>query len=62
MYAAQLCGADIIFAVCKLSRYLNEPTHIHDMTQAKRVLIYLYTSKNKGITYGRKVHSIYYWA
>ena len=57
MYAAQLCRPDIIFAVCKLSRYLNEPTHIH-MTQAKRVLIYLYISKNRGITYGRKVHSI----
>ena len=33
-----------LHAVCRLSRYLNEPTNIH-MTQAKRVLIYLYTTK-----------------
>ena len=57
MYAAQLCRPDIMFAVCKLSRYLNEPTKAH-MTQAKRVLTYLYTTKNNGITYGKKVHGI----
>ena len=28
------------------------------MTQAKRVLIYLYTTKNRGITYGGKIHGI----
>ena len=28
------------------------------MTQAKRVLIYLYTTKNNGITYGKKIHGI----
>ena len=37
MYAAQLCRPDVMHAVCRLSRYLNEPTNIH-MTQAKRVL------------------------
>ena len=57
MYAAQLCRPDIMFAVCKLSRYLNEPTKAH-MTQAKRVLTYLYTTKNNGITYGKKIHGI----
>ena len=57
MYAAQLCRPDILFAVCKLSRYLNEPTFIH-MTQAKRVLVYLYTTKHKGITYGNKIHGM----
>ena len=57
MYACQLCRPDILYAVCRLSRYLNEPTKIH-MTQAKRVLIYLYTTKNRGITYGGKIHGI----
>ena len=57
MYAAQLCRPDVLHAVCRLSRYLNEPTKIH-MTQAKRVLIYLYTTKNNGITYGKKIHGI----
>ena len=57
MYAAQLCRPDVLFSVCKLSRYLNEPTKIH-MTQAKRVLTYLYTTKNQGITYGNKIHGI----
>ena len=57
MYAAQLCRPDVLFSVCKLSRYLNEPTKIH-MTQAKRVLTYLYTTKNQGITYGKKIHGI----
>jgi len=33
MYAAQLCRPDILYAVCRLSRYLNEPTMTH-MTQA----------------------------
>ena len=47
MYAAQLCRPDVMHAVCRLSRYLNEPTNIH-MTQAKRVLIYLYTTRNDG--------------
>ena len=28
------------------------------MTQAKRVLVYLNTTKNRGITYGNKVHGI----
>ena len=28
------------------------------MTQAKRVLTYLYTTKNQGITYGLTVHDI----
>ena len=28
------------------------------MTQAKRVLTYLYTTKHKGITYGNKIHGI----
>ena len=55
MYAAQLCRPDVLFSVCKLSRYLNEPTKIH-MTQAKRVLTYLYTTKNQGITYEKKIH------
>ena len=40
MYAATLSRPDIMFSVCKLSRYLNEPTMAH-MTQAKRVLTYL---------------------
>ena len=57
MYAAQLCRPDVMHAVCKLSRYLNEPTMAH-MTQAKRVLIYLYTTKHNGITYGKKIHGI----
>ena len=57
MYAAQLCRPDVMHAVCRLSRYLNEPANIH-MTQAKRVLIYLYTTRNDGITYGRKIHDI----
>ena len=35
MYAATLSRPDIMFSVCKLSRYLNEPTKAH-MTQAKR--------------------------
>ena len=37
MYAVILCRPDALYAVCKLSRYLNEPTKTH-MTQAKRVL------------------------
>ena len=57
MYAVMLCRLDAVYAVCKLSRYLNEPTYTH-MTQAKRVLTYLYTTKNQGITYGTKVHDI----
>ena len=57
MYAATLSRPDIMFSVCKLSRYLNEPTMAH-MTQAKRVLVYLKTTKNTGITYGRKIHGI----
>ena len=57
MYAAQLCRPDVLHAVCRLSRYLNEPTKVH-MTQAKRVLTYLYTTKNNGITYGRKIHGM----
>ena len=57
MYAAQLCRPDVLYAVCRLSRYLNEPTHAH-MNQAKRCLIYLYTTKNNGITYGKKTHGI----
>ena len=50
MYACQLCRPDILYAVCRLSRYLNEPTNVH-MTQAKRILVYLNTTKNRGITY-----------
>jgi len=57
MYAAQLCRPDALFSVCKLSRYLNEPTMAH-MSQAKRLLIYLKTTKNTGITYGRQKHGI----
>ena len=57
MYAAQLCRPDVLHAVCRLSRYFNEPTKIH-MTQAKRVLTYLYTTKNNGITYGKKIHGM----
>ena len=57
MYAVILCRPDALYAVCKLSRYLNEPTKTH-MTQAKRVLTYLYTTKNQGITYGLTVHDI----
>ena len=57
MYAAMLCRVDILYAVCKLSRYLNEPTYTH-MTQAKRCLTYLYTTKYQGITYGKKIHDI----
>ena len=57
MYAAQLCRPDVLYTVCRLSRYLNEPTHAH-MNQAKRCLIYLYTTKNNGITYGKKTHGI----
>ena len=43
MYAAILCRPDIIYGVCKLSRYLNEPTKVH-MTQARRLLTYLHTT------------------
>ena len=50
MYAAQLCRPDVLHAVCRLSRYLNEPTNVH-MTQAKLVLSYLYTTRHNGITY-----------
>ena len=57
MYAAQLCRPDVVYAVCKLSKYLNEPTYTH-MTQAKRCLVYLYTTRNQGIRYGHKVHDI----
>ena len=57
MYAAQLCRPDILYAVCRLSRYLNEPTMTH-MTQAKRCLVYLYTYRHQGITYGKKIHGI----
>ena len=57
MYCVQLCRPDCMYAVSKLSRYLNEPTKAH-MTQAKRCLIYLYTSREQGIIYGRKVHGI----
>ena len=57
MYAAILCRPDIIYGVCKLSRYLNEPTKVH-MTQAKGLLTYLHTTKAQGITYGKKVHGI----
>ena len=28
------------------------------MTQAKRILVYLNTTKNRGITYGNKIHGI----
>ena len=44
MYAATLSRPDIMFSVCKLSRYLNEPTMAH-MNQAKRVLTYLKTTQ-----------------
>ena len=47
MYAATLSRPDIMFSVCKLSRYLNEPTMAH-MTQAKRVLTYLETTSTTG--------------
>ena len=57
MYAAQLCRPDVLYTVCRLSRYLNEPTHAH-MNQAKRCLIYLYMTKNNDITYGKKTHGI----
>ena len=57
MYAVILCRPDALYAVCKLSRYLNEPTKTH-MTQAKRVSTYLYTTKSQGITYGLTVHDI----
>ena len=57
MYAAQLCRPDILYAVCRLSRYLNEPTMTH-MTQAKRCLVYSYTHQHQGITYGKKIHGI----
>ena len=57
MYACQLCRPDILYAVCRLSRYSNEPTKVH-MTQAKRILAYLNTTKNRGITYGNKIHGI----
>ena len=57
MYCVQLCRPDCMYAISKLSRYLNEPTKAH-MTQAKRCLVYLYTSREQGIIYGRKVHGI----
>ena len=57
MYCVQLCRPDCMYAVSKLSRYLNEPTKAH-MTQAKRCLVYLYTNKDQGIIYGRKKHGI----
>ena len=57
MYCVQLCRPDCLYAVCKLSRYLNGPTKAH-MTQAKRCLVYLYTTRYQGITYGNKIHDI----
>ena len=52
MYAQMLTRCDIGYAVSVLSKYLNSPTDTH-MKHAKRLLIYLYTTRKNGITYGR---------
>ena len=52
MYAQMLTRCDIGYAVSVLSKYLNSPTDTH-MKHAKRLLIYLYITRENGIVYGR---------
>jgi len=52
MYIALATRPDIMYAVSKLAQFVSKPSRIHWM-QAKRVLRYLYTTKNKTLTYSR---------
>ena len=50
MYIAQATRPDILYVTCKLSQFVSNPGRMHWM-QAKRVLKYLGTTKDKTLTY-----------
>ncbi|XP_046145466.1 secreted RxLR effector protein 161-like [Osmia bicornis bicornis] len=57
MYIALATRPDTLYAATKLAQFVSNPGRIH-WIQAKKVLRYLYATKEKGLKYGQGINEI----